>query len=48
MTPLAATDQLFFGRQDATLDQDTATRIVADALKAKSQKPEMTPGINSR
>ena len=34
MTPIAATDQLFFHRQDSTLDQDTATRIVADALKA--------------
>src|ERR1035437_5368668 len=34
MTPLAATDQLFFERADSMLDQDTATRIVADALRA--------------
>ena len=34
MTPLAATDRLFFDRADATLDQDTATRIVADALRS--------------
>ena len=33
MTPLAATDRLFFERHDATLDQDTATRIVAGALR---------------
>jgi TldD protein len=34
MTPLAATDQLFFERHDQVLDQDTATRIVAEALRA--------------
>jgi TldD protein len=34
MTALAETDRLFFERADATLDQDTAARIVADALKA--------------
>ena len=34
MTPLAATDQLFFQRHDATLDQDTAARIVAGALRS--------------
>jgi len=34
MTPLAATDRLFFERHDSTLDQDTATRIVADALRS--------------
>ena len=34
MTPLAATDRLFFERQDSALDQDTATRIVADALRS--------------
>src|SRR5580658_3742046 len=33
MTPLAATDNLFFERPDAALDQDTAARIVGDALK---------------
>jgi TldD protein len=33
MTPLAVTDQLFFERHDATLDQDTATQIVAKALR---------------
>jgi TldD protein len=33
MTPLAATDKLFFERPDAALDQDTAARIVSDALK---------------
>ncbi len=33
MTPLAATDRLFFERADSTLDQATATRIVADALR---------------
>ena len=32
MTPLAATDRLFFERADAALDQDTASRIVAEAL----------------
>src|ERR1700684_1265784 len=32
MTPLAATDQLFFERADSALDQDTASRIVAKAL----------------
>ncbi|MGA3004814.1 MAG: metalloprotease TldD [Acetobacteraceae bacterium] len=32
MTPLAATDRLFFERPDSTLDQDTASRIVAEAL----------------
>src|ERR1700677_3524617 len=34
MTPLAATDHLFFERAGSALDQDTATRIVADALRA--------------
>jgi TldD protein len=34
MTALAETDRLFFERSDATLDQDTAARIVADALKS--------------
>src|ERR1700744_833519 len=34
MTPLAATDQLFFERPDSALDQDTASRIVTDALKS--------------
>ncbi len=34
MTALAATDRLFFGRQDSELDQDTAARIVAEALGA--------------
>jgi TldD protein len=32
MTPLAATDQLFFERHDSQLDQGTASRIVAEAL----------------
>ena len=32
MTPLAATDKLFFERTDSTLDQDAASRIVAEAL----------------
>jgi TldD protein len=32
MTPLAATDRLFFERSDSALDQDTASRIVANAL----------------
>jgi TldD protein len=32
MTALAATDRLFFERADSTLDQDTASRIVAAAL----------------
>ena len=32
MTPLAATDRLFFERHDSELDQGAATRIVADAL----------------
>jgi TldD protein len=32
MTPLAATDRLFFERADSALDQDTASRIVAGAL----------------
>src|ERR1700728_4099969 len=32
MTPLAATDRLFFERSDSALDQDTASRIVAEAL----------------
>ena len=34
MTPLAATDQLFFERHDSVLDQDTATNVVAEALRA--------------
>ena len=34
MTPLAATDRLFFERADAELDQDTASRIVAKALSS--------------
>ena len=34
MTPLAATDRLFFERQGATLDQDTAARIVNGALSS--------------
>jgi TldD protein len=34
MTPLAATDRLFFERADSTLDQDAAARIVAGALTA--------------
>src|ERR1700722_4138231 len=32
MTPLAATDRLFFERHDSELDQGAAARIVADAL----------------
>src|ERR1700684_3618638 len=32
MTPLAATDQLFFERHDSQLDQGTASQIVAEAL----------------
>src|SRR6202790_4114218 len=34
MTALAATDQLFFERAGSTLDQDTASRIVGDALRS--------------
>jgi TldD protein len=34
MTPLAATDRLFFERADSTLDQDTATKIAAEGLRA--------------
>jgi TldD protein len=34
MTPLAATDRLFFERADSTLDQDTASRVVAEALRS--------------
>ena len=33
-TPLSVTDRLFFGRDGATLDQDTATRLTRDALAA--------------
>ena len=32
LSPLAATDRLFFEREDAALDRDAAGRIVADAL----------------
>ncbi len=32
LSPLATTDRLFFGREDAALDRATAERIVADAL----------------
>ena len=32
MTPLSVTDRLFFERPDSRLDQDTATRVVAEAL----------------
>ena len=34
MTPLAATDQLFFERADSVLDQATASQIVAKTLRA--------------
>jgi len=32
MSALATTDDLFFGRADATLDRDTAARMTRDAL----------------
>ncbi|MSP02396.1 MAG: metalloprotease TldD [Acetobacteraceae bacterium] len=34
MTALATTDRLFFDRADSTLDQDTAARITAQALRS--------------
>ncbi len=34
MTALATTDRLFFERSDSTLDQDTAARIAAEALRS--------------
>ena len=33
-TPLAVTDRLFFAREGATLDQDSAARLTHSALAA--------------